>query len=292
VSLESYGSVTSSLSVDTVDTRNYSRGRYAIPPAPRTTLTLAAPDTITAGQTVDVSATVGVAADAPAATGVDVTLQVPEGWTAAPASNTTVGRIPQGGSATIGWRLTAPAGVLPSGSLITAVARFRQGRAARTAGDSRVIRSLPTAPTVDSAVSALPFVSATNGWGPVERNTSNGENGSGDGRPITIEGTVYASGLGVHPDSDVLLYLSGRCSRLTGVVGVDDEIGQSGSVVFSVLADGTEVFRSGTLTGTMAGTAVDADVTGAQFVDLVVGDAGDGNGRDHADWADARIACS
>jgi NPCBM/NEW2 domain-containing protein len=36
---------------------------------------------------------------------------------------------------------------------------------------------------------------------------------------------------------------------------------------------------------------IDADVTGAQQLDLVVDDAGDGNGYDHSDWADATLVC-
>jgi hypothetical protein len=47
-----------------------------------------------------------------------------------------------------------------------------------------------------------------------------------------------------------------------------------------------------TLTGASAAVPVDVDVTGAAIVELVVGDGGDGNGSDHADWADARLSCS
>jgi hypothetical protein len=40
-------------------------------------------------------------------------------------------------------------------------------------------------------------------WGPVERDQSNGENGVGDGRTLTLNGTTYAKGLGAHASSDV-----------------------------------------------------------------------------------------
>jgi NPCBM/NEW2 domain len=73
-------------------------------------------------------------------------------------------------------------------------------------------------------VSDLSFVSSSNGWGPVERDTSNGEQAAGDGHPITIRGTVYAKGLGVHADSDVAFFLGGNCSRFTATVGIDDEV--------------------------------------------------------------------
>ena len=57
------------------------------------------------------------------------------------------------------------------------------------------MRAVPPAPRPSThAVSDLPFLSATNGWGPVERDTSNGEQAAGDGRPITINGVQYAKG--------------------------------------------------------------------------------------------------
>lgn len=37
-----------------------------------------------------------------------------------------------------------------------------------------------------------------NGWGPVEKDRSNGERGATDGNVITIEGQTYAKGLGAH----------------------------------------------------------------------------------------------
>ncbi len=36
---------------------------------------------------------------------------------------------------------------------------------------------------------------------------------------------------------------------------------------------------------------IDVDVSGAQVVDLKVGDAGDGNGNDHGDWAMPTLTC-
>jgi hypothetical protein len=138
----------------------------------------------------------------------------------------------------------------------------------------------------------MTFTSSTNGWGPVERNASNGEAVAGDGRPITLGGTVYASGLGTHAASDVAIDLAGRCTRFAATVGVDDEVGDSGSVTFSVLADGVAKYTSPIVYGTSAAVPVDVDVTGARTLRLVVGDGGNGVGKDHADWADARVTCS
>ena len=38
------------------------------------------------------------------------------------------------------------------------------------------------------------WLASSNGWGPVERNLSNGEQAAGDGRTLTINGTTYAQG--------------------------------------------------------------------------------------------------
>ena len=49
--------------------------------------------------------------------------------------------------------------------------------------------------------------------------------------------------------------------------------------------------QTAVLRGGQAGQQVSGDVTGMRTIRLVVGDGGDGNGNDHADWADARVAC-
>lgn len=148
------------------------------------------------------------------------------------------------------------------------------------------------------------WVSATNGWGPVERDTSNGENAAGDGFPIRLNGRVYEKGLGVVPTSVVTYDLGGRCTRFLATVGVDDSVddrGSGGSVVFSVLADGRTVFDSGVRYGTQWSESVldvdtepldvDLDVTGVDRLQLRVDTWYDGITNDHADWAAARVFC-
>lgn len=153
------------------------------------------------------------------------------------------------------------------------------------------VRTLPPPPTADSWASDLDWTSATNGWGPVERDLSNGETGTGDGSPLRIGGVTYTKGLGSHAPAKVRYYLGGRCTSLTAEVGVDDVQTSRGSVRFSVLADGAEKVKSPVLGATDAAWSLTADVTGASYVDLVVDDGGDGNGNDHADWGGARLHC-
>ena len=46
-------------------------------------------------------------------------------------------------------------------------------------------------------------------------------------------------------------------------MGVDDEVGTQGSVVFQVYADATKVYDSGAMTGATATQGVDVSVAGA-----------------------------
>jgi glucose/arabinose dehydrogenase/chitodextrinase len=142
-----------------------------------------------------------------------------------------------------------------------------------------------------SYLSDLSWASATNGWGPVEKDKSNGEQGGGDGNPLRINGKTYAKGLGVHVASEITYNLGGTWSRFKAELGVDDEVPDyaPASVVFEVWADGQRLFRSAILRPTSAPVPFDLDVSGKQQLKLVVADGGDGNGYDHADWADARL---
>jgi hypothetical protein len=203
-----------------------------------------------------------------------------------------VQQLPPGGSADFTWRIEPPTGTLPSASALTATVHYVQHGQRATGGDERIVSGIPPAPPAGaSAVSDLPFLSSTNGWGPVERDGSVGEQAAGDGRTITIAGVPYPKGLGTNAASDVALYLGGRCSRLTADVGVDDETGGAGTVTFSVLADGERLLATETVRGRQTAVPIDVDITGAQVVDLVVGDADDGNGSDHGDWAVPTVTC-
>jgi hypothetical protein len=145
--------------------------------------------------------------------------------------------------------------------------------------------------------SDLAYTVGTNGFGPFEKDQSNGEAGAGDGAPLTIEGTTYAKGFGVHSRASGLasinLPLDGNCTRFRASVGVDDEVDVFGSVVFTVAElGGATLFTSPTLTGTSVATAVDVDVTGIATLVLSVANGGDDNAFDHANWGAARLTCT
>ncbi len=62
------------------------------------------------------------------------------------------------------------------------------------------------------SLSALPWISATNGLGPVERNQANGGAAASDGNQIRLDGISYDQGLGVSAESDISYALAGQCS--------------------------------------------------------------------------------
>jgi beta-galactosidase GanA len=293
VSLTTYGSYASSLKVAAVNSPAFDSVKYALPRAPGLTVELRVPDLVTPGGAFTASAVVGVPTGIPGASNVTAELTLPAGWTAAAAVPVSVPQVRPGTSATFTWTVTPPAGNLPASSALSTVLRFTQRDRDETAGDTRLVATPPAAPPAGTvAVSDLPFMSASNGWGPVERNTSVGEQGAGDGRPIKINGVSYAKGLGTNAPSDVQVYLAGRCTRFTARVGVDDEQNGLGSVTFTVKADGREVVTTPVMRGRQAARPIDVDVTGAQVLNLVVGDGGDNADSDHADWAVPTLTCS
>ena len=154
----------------------------------------------------------------------------------------------------------------------------------------RVVGAEPPRPVGEAALGDLSWTYASNGFGPVERNTSNGEQGTADGRALQIGDQVYERGLGVHAPSLLRFRLGGTCTRFSAQIGIDDEVGNQGSVVFQVWSDGEKLFDSGTLTGTSAPLPVEVSLEGRQDLRLFVG-SNDDMSHDHADWAEARLTC-
>jgi len=183
---------------------------------------------------------------------------------------------------------------LPSFALTSLLALAAGATARGQAGSVRTGPSSPIAPDAGPrslALSALPWVFAQGGHGPVETDASAGGPAAGDGGPLTVGGRVFAHGLGTAATSVITFDLRGEASSLSSWVGVDDEVGAgAGSVVFQVLADGVKVFDSGPLTGAdPALSSGELDVRGVHELQLVVTDAGDGHVLDHADWGEPTL---
>jgi len=223
---------------------------------------------------------------------VGVALDAPAGWQVETGSPTTAKKVEPGGELTTTWRLTAPAGADTGRQEFPLTADYSapsgQAVSLTSAGTAYVVASPPPGATY---ASDWGWLDAGNGWGPVERDTSVGEQQAGDGKPLTIGGETFAKGLGVHAASDIGFYVGRECETFDARVGLDDESGANGSVSFEVWADGAKVADSGVLTNDETAQPLSADIGDAQTVRLVVTDGGDGVDYDHADWADARFTC-
>ena len=136
------------------------------------------------------------------------------------------------------------------------------------------------------AVSSLDLSLAANnsGWAPRA-------NLSTSGNPITLNGTVFANGLGSHTKFRLVIDCHGTAKRFTAKVGVNDAANkQYASVVFRVEGDGKKLFMSPVMRPGDAPVLVDVDLSGIQHLVLLAWNGeGGGQADDHADWADASI---
>ncbi|XMN10044.1 NPCBM/NEW2 domain-containing protein [Streptomyces griseobrunneus] len=223
-------------------------------------------------------------------TDASVTLQVPAGWKSAPAK--VPGRIPAGATRRVAVEVTPAKDAEVRETRLTALARYRVAGETRSSEQRLALSVLPPPPTGQAWASDLVWLSETNGYGPAERDRSNGESGAADGRTLTLAGTTYEKGIGTHADSDIAIHLGGRCTAFTADVGIDDEINGYGEVAFSVEGDGKVLWTSPKLTGASATVPVDVKLDGVRQVRLKVTDTNGSKTGDHGDWAAAKFHCA
>jgi len=137
-------------------------------------------------------------------------------------------------------------------------------------------------------LSDLQPIYAYTGFGTLSKDTSIG------GNTLTLNGVTYSKGIGTHAIGAHEYNLGGIVSRFQADLGVDDEVGSNGSVIFQVFADGWKIYDSGIMTGGSATRTVDLDVNGVTRLTLGVTDTGNDvsgnrNAYDHSDWAGARV---
>jgi hypothetical protein len=173
--------------------------------------------------------------------------------------------------------------------------------ATQTLRDKPAAQPTGTATTVAPSVAVVnwdldqyPYDVIANGLGPVERNMAVGAEAPGDGGPISLGGTAYQRGLGVHAHSHIRIAVNGACQRLRAKVGIDDQSAkdQTGTVVVTITADGETLFEEAVSWET-GPRDIDLAVDGRQVLELIVSDGGDGADGDAASWGDARFeGCS
>jgi hypothetical protein len=143
------------------------------------------------------------------------------------------------------------------------------------------ISAQPPLPSGGTYISDLNWLSATVGYGPINKDLA------ASGKPLNINGVTYAKGIGTHADSTITYNLGGRYTRLVSYAG--NNIEASGTVTFEVWADEVKLFGSPVMDNSSRPAVIDVDLTGKQQLKLVVTSAGDGITADSADWGDTRI---
>ena len=109
------------------------------------------------------------------------------------------------------------------------------------------------------------------------------------GNPLSVAGAVHPWGLGVHANSSLTFEIGGGWTTFESLIGIDDQAGKGGSVVFQVLGDGKEIYKSPIVRGTSGAAAVSVSIKGVRRLTLVVDATDDLDLGDLADWAGARL---
>ncbi|WP_308167934.1 NPCBM/NEW2 domain-containing protein [Catellatospora tritici] len=160
----------------------------------------------------------------------------------------------------------------------------------------RVSRSgtTQTAPAAGTyQVGDMTWLASTNRWGPAERNRSNKEQAAGDGTTLTINGTTYAKGVGVHAESSVHLWLGRACPLFTAQVGIDDEVSDArAGVRFQVYGDGKLLAYTDVKTASQGATTLTVPTAGYATLELRASDGHNGIDYDHGDWGAATLTCT
>jgi len=109
------------------------------------------------------------------------------------------------------------------------------------------------------------------------------------GRALRLGGQSFDRGIGTQSRTLLAYELEPGDRRFQALVGVDEQAGPLGSVVFRVLTDGKERYKSPLLTETDTPRAIEIDLAGAKHLILITEYGDRGDVRDLADWVEARI---
>jgi hypothetical protein len=111
------------------------------------------------------------------------------------------------------------------------------------------------------------------------------------GRDLSVGGSVYDKGIGMHSESRLAYDLGGAYRSFESLVGLDDQTGREGSAVIEVLVDGKPQTLGEPKEITLQGgpRLIQVNITGAKELTLVVKFARRGDVQAHVDWADAKL---
>jgi hypothetical protein len=113
------------------------------------------------------------------------------------------------------------------------------------------------------------------------------------GRPLSIAGQHYESGIGARSNLEIEYDLKAVFGTLSALVGIDDSTNnQNSSIEFVVVGDGKELWRSGSMKKSDAAKPVKVDISGVRRLVLRVTGGSEGQGpqaRILADWVNATV---
>ena len=113
---------------------------------------------------------------------------------------------------------------------------------------------------------------------------------SDNGGTITLGGVKYDKGIGAHATSHLRINVDALgASLFTADVGINDSVGNAGSVNFVVTIDGEEYFRRDGVTGRDSAIPVRVVIPEGAKTMVLTADAAGANSYDHAVWADAKL---
>ncbi len=94
----------------------------------------------------------------------------------------------------------------------------------------------------------------------------------------------FQLGLGTHANSKIIYHIGKRFTKFSTDYGIDTEAGGQASVIFEIYGDNILLFRSEVMKRYDNPKHTEVDITGVNYLTLIVNDSGNGNIDDHADW--------
>lgn len=139
--------------------------------------------------------------------------------------------------------------------------------------------------TTELTISGLRALESYQEWGDPKMDRSV------TGETLIVNGKEYSSGLGVHAESRIIFALNKRYKTFTFKAGLPDYLRRKtgGSVVFRILGDGREIWKSALVSAGTKPIDGKVDISAVGNLALEVKDGGDGNTDDHALWLEPKF---
>lgn len=109
------------------------------------------------------------------------------------------------------------------------------------------------------------------------------------GGMLRLGGRTFSRGLGTQSRTELTYLVRGEYARFKAILGIDDSVGASGSVVFRVYGDDRRLYESPLVRGGDRPIPISLDLTGVLLLRLEVDYGDEGDAADLADWVDASL---